>query len=177
MRFRRASPRSHKRPNCAERRRCRLSIRSRAKLRVLSVFRSETRQVPDQRHVPAVHRKHASSVGQLQRSDGTLDHGAPSRPCIDKPGGVTRRGRCPLCPVSDQARAAAQYVAMGHSDCSRLLPPRRLATSKVSKRSLRGGGGSRERATTLLRNPLHHIPHQAHQQFELISCHRQRFCA
>jgi hypothetical protein len=37
--------------------------------------------------------------------------------------------------------------------------------------------GLRERATTLLRNPLHDIPHQAHQQLELISCHRQRFCA
>jgi hypothetical protein len=43
------------------------------------------------------------------------------RACTHKPGGVMRRCLRPLCPYSDQVRAAAQYVAMGQELSSALL--------------------------------------------------------
>src|SRR5262245_31931828 len=57
---------------------------------------------------------HIAETKSLKNSGANTFCQSSARPCTYKSVAVTQRRPCPLRPVSDQARAAAQHVAKGH---------------------------------------------------------------
>jgi putative tryptophan/tyrosine transport system substrate-binding protein len=56
--------------------------------------------------IGGMYREAGGYIGQILKG---------TRACTHKPSGALRQRQCPLCPYSDQVRAAAQYVAMGQT--------------------------------------------------------------